>query len=98
MSKRKQKDTAPATKEERDARAAAGLCRTCKPPAPKVGSSKDGCCGVCWKCYRVYDRNKRAGAITKEQAIARGLISAPAPRGVKGGSGMEEAMKGIGAK
>jgi hypothetical protein len=88
MSKRKKILEAPATKAERDARAAAGLCRTCKPPP-----AKPFCRGVCPKCYRVYDRNKRAGNITEQAAVDQGLISPSANRGVKGSSGMEEALR-----
>jgi hypothetical protein len=89
------KDRPANTKAARDERAAAGYCRTCEPEAAKVQSSSDGCRGACWKCYRVYDRRKRAGEITEEQAEAEGLISKSAPRGVKGSSGMEKAIKGL---
>jgi Fe-S-cluster-containing hydrogenase component 2 len=91
MAKKKPRtDKAPRTKADRDARAVAELCRTCKPPA-----SKPWCLGVCPTCYRVYARKKKAGEITYEKAVELGLISPKKDRGVKGGSGMEEAIKGL---
>jgi hypothetical protein len=89
------KDRPAKTKADRDARAAAGYCRTCEPIAAKVTSSKDGCRGACWRCYRVYDRLKRAGGITPEKAEAEGLLSPTPQRAPKGGSGMEKALKGL---
>lgn len=90
---RKKHNGVPATKAERDARAAAGLCRTCKVPP-----SKPFCRDVCQKCYRVYDRKKRSGEITEEQAVAEGLISPAVPRGIKGSSGMEAAIEQLVSK
>lgn len=88
MAKRTRAVGAPRTKAQRDARAAAGLCRTCKPPP-----AKGWCLGVCPTCYRAFRRKEKAGKITYDKAVTMGLISPAKNRGVKGGSGMEEAIK-----
>lgn len=73
------------TKATRDERAAKGQCRTC--------NNKAAVRGLCWTCYRVFDRKRKRQELDETLAIEAGLVSPSAKRGVKGGSGFEKALK-----
>jgi hypothetical protein len=90
MARLKEKPTEQMTREDRDARTAVGLCRMCDPPANPAF-----CVGLCTTCYRVMDRKTKRGEWDRDQLVEQGFILPAAPRGRKGGSGIEKAVSKV---